>query len=792
MLKSTLLAALLLARMGAAQIGAASGQVSAGQIPLDPARAEATPRAVATFHKPLPEEYVWTADDAAVVTRPKEMAQIKRTDWKSEPHYFRSSFTVKSVPAKATLYVAGPRTAQVYLNGVLAADLKASASRHFAMQVMSADLTNKLKPGINTIAIAAVRPSGSHHHTNSLMTSWLTSGEVLVAKIVPAALGVDAPALLTTEKRWKSVSLAQGWEQPSFDDAAWKPVVSLGSIEGTGDFFQWNADTGLYEWPGYLGESPYLANYSLEPVKTERRVEGVLIDFGRELSGRIVLKAAPKEQSVTVRFGESMGELLHAPRMGDVPLYAPAGIEARGPKSAFRYALISSNGDAASAKIYAEGIYYPVKYAGSFESSDARLNRIWEVSAYTAHLCMQDSIWDGIKRDRGRWIGDQEVIDRVVGDVFGDGRLVREELAHDVGTGPLDDHVNGLPGYSAWWVVAEAEYLRRWGDMAAVREQKTHLLEVLARMDSELDARGVYVAATGRKPFVDWSKGFSVDSPEARRATDFEYILAYRNAAWLLRQLGDANEAAKQNARAGAMMAAAQKYLSEGATFGDRWQTNAIAVLAGATTTLAQRDAAWSDVLSRTVKGRKSTDVITPYYGDYVLNAMAALGKRREALEWMRGYWGGMLDAGATSFWEAWDPAWAGDDPHAKLQADDKVGYNASLAHGWAAGPAAWLMEEVLGVKALEPGFRRAQIRPDLAGLEWAKGGVATPLGVVGVDARGAHYVVTIPAGMEAEVLLPTGRVTMDGSAVKGIAVEGGARQRVLLNHAGRFSFDVE
>jgi alpha-L-rhamnosidase len=360
-----------------------------------------------------------------------------------------------------------------------------------------------------------------------------------------------------------------------------------------------------------------------------------------------------------------------------------------------------------------------------------------------------------------------------------------------VGTGALDDHVNGLPGYSAWWVVSEAEYLRRWGDIAAVREQKAHLLEVLARMDAELDARGVYVAASGRKPFVDWSKGFSADSPEARRATDFEYVLAYRNAAWLLRQLSDTNEAAKQDARADVMTAAAQKYLSEGATFGDRWQTNAIAVLAGATTP-AQRDAAWSDVLSRTVKGRKSTDVITPYYGDYVLNAMATLGKRREALEWMRGYWGGMLDAGATSFWEAWDPAWAGDDTHAKLQADDKVGYNASLAHGWAAGPAAWLMEEVLGVKALEPGFKRTQIRPELAGLEWAKGGVATPLGVVGVDVRAGHYVVTIPAGMEAEVLLPAGRVKLDGAEVKVKAVEDGTRQRVVLRHAGRFSFDFE
>ena len=788
MLKSTWLAALLLARMGMAQTGVASGQ-----IPLDPARAEVSPRVVGTFHKPLPEEYVWTADDAAVVTRAKEMSQIKRDDWKVEPHYFRSSFTVRELPKAATVYVAGPRAARVYVNGKPVTEMKVGGGRHMAFRTLSADVSAVLKTGTNTIAVEAVRGGGSHHHTNSLMTSWLNSGEVLAVKIVPGTVGVDAPALLISSKLWKStVSPMQGWEQADFDDSAWKPVVSLESIEGTGDFFQWNADSGMYAWPGYLGEASYMANYRLDPVKTERRTDGLLLDFGRELSGRVVLAAAANGQHAMVQYGESMGELLNAPYLGKVPLLAPPGGEARGPKSAFRYALISFDGDVPGAKVYAEGIYYPVKYAGSFESSDARLNRIWEVSAYTAHLCMQDSIWDGIKRDRGRWIGDQEVIDRVVGDVFGDGRLVRDELAQDVGTGPLEDHVNGLPGYSAWWVVAEAEYLRRWGDIAAVREQKTHLLDVLARMDAELDVRAVYVAASGRKPYVDWSKGFSADSPEARRAMDFEYVLAYRNASWLLRQLGDESEAAKWAARADAMTSAAQKYLSEGATFGDRWQTNAIAVLSGAATTSAQRDAEWTNVLSRTVEGRKSTDVITPYYGDYVLNAMAALGKRREALEWMRSYWGGMLDAGATSFWEAWDPAWAGDDPHAKLQADDKTGYNASLAHGWAAGPAAWLMEEVLGVKAMEPGFRRTQIRPDLAGLEWAKGGVATPLGSVGVDARDGHYVVTIPAGMEAEVLLPVGRVKMDGSAMRAEMVEDGAHQRVVLHHAGKFVFDVE
>ncbi len=149
------------------------------------------------------------------------------------------------------------------------------------MPTLSVDVADKLKPGLNTIAIAAVRPSGNHHHTNSLLTSWLTSGEIMVAKIVPAGRGVDAPALVMTTKAWKSsTTLNPEWMQPVFDDSTWKAVVSLGSIEGSGDFFQWNADTGLYEWPGYLGESPYLANYHLEPVRSEQRADGMLLDFG--------------------------------------------------------------------------------------------------------------------------------------------------------------------------------------------------------------------------------------------------------------------------------------------------------------------------------------------------------------------------------------------------------------------------------------------------------------------------------------------------------------------------------
>ena len=757
---------------------------------LDPPCAVRPAHTVGSFHSPLPEAYIWTANDAAVETHSEPLSRLKRNDWKVEPHFFRRTFTMAAKPERATLYVAGPRSARIWINGNLAAQLHFSGGHHFGFDTMSADVSAALRTGTNTIAIEVVRGYGSHHHTNSRMTSWLNSGEVLAVKILPAADGVNAPPLLLSDRAWKStIDLTPGWEMPDFDASTWKPVTSLGGIESNVDFFQWNADVGMYAWPGYLGEAPFMANCRFSPAKIFHRPNGLLLDFGREFNGRLLLTAGTHNLHARIRYGESMGELLHAPYLGDVPLTVPAGHQARGPKSGFRYALVSLDGASSEAGIYAEAIYDPAIPAGYFHSSDARLNQIWQTAAYTAHLSMQDSILDGIKRDRGRWAGDNEVIDRVIADVYGDRRLVEAGLEDAIGPAPVTGHVNGLPGYSAWWVISEAEYVRRWGDLRQLRAVKSRLLELLPLMERELNAQNLYADAGGGKPFVDWAPGLSGDSPDARRAVHFEYLLAFRRAAWLLHLAGDEPDAANYSARANAMAVAAQKYLRDAnGGFGDRWQTNAIAVLAGAVTTDAQRNAVWR-VLARTVTGRKPDDVITPYYGGYLLRAMAKLGHRREALAWMRTYWGGMLDAGATSFWEAWDPAWAGPDPHAHLEADGKVGYNASLAHGWSSGPAAWLMEELLGVTPIEPGYRVARVRPDLAGLERVRGAVATPHGPIGVDAAEGRVAVDLPRGVSAYILLPTGKWLLNGSAVKTESAESGARVRVVLRQSGNFEF---
>ena len=137
---------------------------------------------------------------------------------------------------------------------------------------------------------------------------------------------------------------------------------------------------------------------------------------------------------------------------------------------------------------------------------------------------------------------------------------------------------------------------------------------------------------------------------------------------------------------------------------------------------------------------------VSTFYGFYVLQARALAGDYLGALDVIRSYWGGMLELGATSFWEDFDLEWAknagridempsqdSDDIHADYGNYCYVGLRHSLCHGWASGPTSWLSQHVLGVQILEPGCKTVKIEPHLGDLEWAEGSYPTPFGPIRV-----------------------------------------------------------
>jgi alpha-L-rhamnosidase len=780
------------------------------------------------IHQPLPEEYVWTASEGAAAVGSAVIYTFPAVTEQTEKHYFRQAFEVGAVPKEATLYVAGPRWERVWINGQLADEVASDLESPLGMHVFATDVARLLRPGKNVIALEVVRGRGVTGFANSALVKQQTSGQVVVAKIVPAGKWVNARPLTMTDKSWKSATAAAaGWEAAGFNDSAWKPVQSIGGIESSIELYQWNADAGLYDWPGYDGISGFLAHKKVSANAIKASYEGrskfesvsaltggagefavryvadpgndapsVLLDMGREITGRLEVESdADAPVRMTFQYGEDEIETLKAPYLGvNVLTVAPHGV-GHGSKTAFRFVkvrFLDGPADMRFKSIHVDHIFYPVKYQGSFESSDAELNRIWETGAYTAHLCMQDGLWDASKRDRGRWSGDNDVSGRVVDDVFGDHYLMEDTMDRLIGEAPVTQHVNGIPGYSSYCFTQVAEYYRHTGSKEFLTKTHDRAVELLQHIDAEFDDKDLYANKTKVWLYVDWSPELNGDTSESRRASEFEFYRAYREGAWLLRETGDTANAEKYERRAAAIKVAADKYLLDPATgtYGPRWQTNAMAVLSGVAGP-ERYDAIWKNVLSQVGHVKYNALIISPYYNYYVISAMAMMGHRAEALDWIRQYWGGMIAEGATSFWEAYDPSWYKEDFHAALQSDNRSGYFVSLAHGWSSGPTAWLMEQVLGIRATGAGFSTVEIRPDLMGLKFARGAEPTPHGLLKVDVTPERTIVDVPEGVTAFVSVPGASVKVNGSEGTMGSNAGDGRTSVKLTKAGHYVLEA-
>ncbi len=774
------------------------------EAPLDPTR-NLTPSPPPPA--PLPEQYIWTANDVTARRPDRNKYPWNRPDLRVAPHFFRVHFDVKDLPHAATIYIAGPREAHVYLNGHLLSDFYSNIDAPIGFHVFHADASKALHRGDNVLAILAIRGRGVVAGAGPIATQQLAYGEILVAKLTPAVFGVDAPPLAISDTTWKSSStLSEGWFEPDFKDSAWPSVDSLGPVESNVDFFQWSADAGMYGWPGYMGMSSSLRTYSFpaaavthvfsgrssfshlesltrnsanvlftvtnrqsETGSTDAEAPSLLLDFGREVSGRLLVESASaRDATLSIAYGESEIEAMATGLtpgqqggnyLGTNLLEVPANGIARGPKSGFRYVRIRFLRGApvtAFKSIRLEGIYYPAEYKGSFESSDPLLNRIWETGAYTVHLCMQDGIWDAPKRDRGRWAGDLDVEGRVISTVFGDTRLIEETLRALAPDG--DGHVNGIPGYSALWITSLFNFYSHTGDKAFVASQHEALLRLLATMDASLDATGLFTNPKHQWLFVDWSPGLYGYTPEAIIGTNLQYVIAYNRASLLFHMLGDQPNADKYSEQSSKVLAATRSSLrdNDAPTYGTTWQLNALALLAFENDSKAGA-IIWSNVLSHVKQDSPTDPVISPYFNVTVLDAMSALDHDREALDWLRTYWGGMLAEGATSFWESYDLRWPKTNSHLSLQADGTSGYFVSLAHGWSSGPTAWLSENVLGIRDPQDGYKSVVIAPHLSGLDWVRGTVPTPQGVISISVDKKKGVsLDLPPGVEkAFVSLP-------------------------------------
>ncbi|NLX66450.1 MAG: alpha-L-rhamnosidase, partial [Bacteroidales bacterium] len=473
----------------------------------------------------------------------------------------------------------------------------------------------------------------------------------------------------------------------------------------------------------------------------------VLLDFGTEIYGGIEIAAAirgeKKALKVRIRLGESVSEAMSnaidnsVPGMNsatndhslrDYTLEIPWLGTVEVGNSGFRFVridLLDKDVDLPIRSVRGIFRYRDIPYLGSFKCDNERLNRIWETGAYTVHLNMQEYLWDGIKRDRLVWLGDIHPEIMTINTVFGDQEVVKKSLDFGRDTTPLPGWMNGISSYSLWWIIAHRDLYLYNGDLDYLKAQQFYLNQLVDQIISKIDKNGKENLDGGR--FLDWptakQEGIIHSGLQSLMLMAMEAgkdIAGWLNDRELNKLCAKTSETLKKH---------------RPVDHGNK-QAASLLALAGILS---------PDKASPVILNNGANDFAT-FYGYYMLEALAKDGKYKEAMNIISDYWGAMLDLGATTFWEDFNYATrVNATPIDQLPEPSKfnihadggdhcyVGLRASLCHGWASGPTAWLTTHVLGIQVLEPGAKVIRVQSNLGDLSFAEGTFPTPYGIVTV-----------------------------------------------------------
>jgi len=525
-----------------------------------------------------------------------------------------------------------------------------------------------------------------------------------------------------------------------------------------------------------LSDTPRQATLVNTEVCTLKPGAFVILDFGSELQGGVDITVSHVKNisqnkaseycfygKLRIVFGESVSEAMsaindekaaqndHATR--DMTVSTSSYSTMRYGNTGFRFVKL----EAIDGCIEIGGVkgvleYKDIEYKGSFECSDPRLNKIFDTAAYTVHLNMQDYIWDGIKRDRLVWIGDMHPEVSTICSVFGYDDSVERSLDFARDSYPISD-INAekiwmvFPSYTCWWITIHRDWYMQNGRLQYLIEQKDYMYKAVGALlnrikgDGSLDFNKSY--------FVDWS---SKDTPYMEAGFRGCLVMALEAASEIFEVYGDDNMKTD-------CLKAAENVKKIVPDFSGNKQTCAMAGLSGLCDIKESEKIITKDLL----------EGLSTFYGYYVLRALAKAGNVQASIDIMRGYWGAMLDFGATTFWEDFDIKWienaCGID---KVVPEDKIDIHGSygkfcyqklrhsLCHGWASGPADFISKNILGVKILKPGCKKVQISPELGDLKWAKGTYPTPYGVIEIEHRKENGAIksTVNAPSEVEFVL--------------------------------------
>ena len=530
-------------------------------------------------------------------------------------------------------------------------------------------------------------------------TLFLFSSLFLLAASVPAGAQEDVYA------PWRA-SWAQKAEEakPALIEQIVRPVSLVRSV----------ADPAAFQGWSMLPSGP-VSDYYGRSLKQQPEVT---VDFGKHLTGYFTfrIRTLARTQDAPIRLRFTFGEV---PAELNTPLDPWKGGLSRAwmqdevitvlevdkditleRRLAGRYLKIELLGAPPDFDFAMDDLYFrAVTSAGESLSLPAqapeRIRKINDVAVETLRECMQTVYEDGPKRDKRLWIGDLYLESLANNYSFRSHRLTKRCLyllaslaAED---GRLHANVFETPqphpqygshtlDYSLIYNVALLEYVKATGDTETARDLWPVVENQIAWAKSFLTPERIVDPELNGKVWLvfDWRAGF-----DATTSIQGLMIWALKASYELAGLVGMQDRVKDYPGLAERMKAAARKY---------QWDKKRGIFVSGPDRQVSYLSQVWmilSGVLSQK-EAQKALNAVfadadavypgAPYAYHYLIEACVEAGLCDEAYERLVNYWGGMVDRGADTYWEVYDPA------KPELSPYDFFPVN-SYCHAWSCTP---------------------------------------------------------------------------------------------------------
>jgi alpha-L-rhamnosidase len=708
----------------------------------------------------------------------------------------RKTFELQTIPERTRLRITANQEYKLYVNAI-EVGRGPSPCDNGSQYFDSYSVTSYLKQGVNVIAILAYNfgtdsiVTGQRQGPGGLLAQ-LDLYSSLDAELPEIILASGDDWKCRISPRWRSdairmhqwggyreIYLANGedsWEQSEYDETSWN---SASIVAKTGDESS--------PWPQLLPrEIPLLKMTKLLPENLlgEQAYLGIIHNGNSVVEGQsaaeeylVVDASVPGSYpQLTYDYGrEVVGYpelVIEAPEGGVAHLFYGEGLEMeltdtfvlkKGEnrlssfgRRAFRYVKLAIQATPVPIKVSSlqlRFVHYPFLESGSFVCSDDKLNAIWEVGKYTTLVNSQDHFEDCPHREAALWVADAVVMARVVYQTFGDLELVRKCLLQVAriqnedgslpGTGP-EHNPFVLPDFCAHWLFGVQDYVEYSGDEQFLVELWPSILKLVDWFERQEDDDGLFAKAdrAGWWCFIDWSD--DIERKDKVTAISCYYYKLLKTVSELAVRMSEPEKAKSLESKAITLRETIRRKLriQGNSLFADCLTESGLSEKATAQTNFV---AVWCGIMEKAeaeqfIKSYYLTGKLPPIKGAFflhiVLETLFSYSFKEEAVNEIRRFWGDMLDRGATTWWETFDPTlpfctipspYLGHTP-TYMQAAIPV----SLSHGWGASPTYLLTRELLGVDAskLNGGF--VELRPLVAGgIAWVKGRIPTPYGVI-------------------------------------------------------------